>query len=71
MDPLAELLDAVARRRDRHMADYEAFVAAHGSRDIGGLDHEEARELFAILLAAAGLDAEMRVVERLSRRLSR
>jgi hypothetical protein len=57
MDPLAELLDSAARRRDRHVADYAAFMAAHGARDTGGLSHEEARELFAILLAAAGLDA--------------
>jgi hypothetical protein len=66
----AALLDAAARRRDRHMADYAAFIAEHG-RDIGGLSHAEVCELFAILLAQAGLDAEMRVLRTLIERLSR
>ena len=44
-------------------------MAEHGSRDISGLSREEVRELFFILLAQAGLDAEIKVLRRLSRRL--
>jgi hypothetical protein len=67
---LATLLSDAERRRDRHKADYAAFIAEHG-RDIGDLSREEARELFSILLMQAGLDAEMRVLKNLVGRLSR
>jgi hypothetical protein len=69
MDPVSALLDAAAGRRDRLEADRAAFMAEHGSRDISGLSREEVRELFFILLAQAGLDAEIKVLRRLSRRL--
>jgi hypothetical protein len=45
-------------------------LAEHGSRDISGLSREEVRELFAILLAQARLDAETRVLRQVIRRLS-
>jgi hypothetical protein len=68
MTPIAALLDAVAARHDRLEADLAAFMAEHGSRD--GLSREASLELFSILLARAGLDAEMQVLANLSRRLS-
>ena len=70
MDPVSGLLDAAAGRRDRLEADRAAFMAEHGSRDISGLSREEVRELFAILLAQARLDAETRVLRQVIRRLS-
>jgi hypothetical protein len=69
MNPLATLLSDAERRRDRHIADYTAFIAEHG-RDIGDLSREKSLELFAILLAQTALDAEIKVLTKLSRRLS-
>jgi hypothetical protein len=71
MAAVAALLDAAARRHDQLTADRAALMAEHGARDSADLSREEARELFSILLAAAGLDAEMQVLENLIRRLSR
>jgi hypothetical protein len=62
MTAVAALLDAAARRRDRLTADLAAFMAEHGSQDISGLSREEVRELFSILLAQAGLNAEIKVL---------
>jgi hypothetical protein len=70
MTAVAALLDAAARRHEENRERYAAFMAEHGSRDISGLSREEARELFSILLAATGLDAEMRVLRKLIARLS-
>jgi hypothetical protein len=70
MQALSLLLDAAAKRRQQHQASYVAFMAAHDVRDIGELSREESRDLFAILLMQAGLDAEMRVLRKLIRRLS-
>ena len=69
MTAVAALLDAAARRHEESRERYAAFMAEHGSRDISGLSREEVRELFFILLAQAGLDAEIKVLRRLSRRL--
>jgi hypothetical protein len=65
MEPLSLLLDAVARQHEQHKASFAAFMAAHGAQDIGDLSREESRKLFAILLAQARLDAEMRVLKKL------
>jgi hypothetical protein len=70
MEPLSLLLDAVARQHEQHKVSYPAFMAALGAQDIGDLDRAEARELFAILLAQARLDAEMRTLQRLIGRMS-
>ncbi len=70
LDPVLALLDAAAGRRDRLEADRAAFMTERGSRDISGLSREEVRELFAILLARARLDAETRVLRQVIRRLS-
>jgi hypothetical protein len=70
MDPLATLLSDAEQRRARHMARYVAFMAEHSSQDIGDLSREESFELFSILLAAAGLDAELRVLRNLIGRFS-
>ena len=70
MIAVAALLDAAARRRDQLTADLATFTAEHDSRDIRGLSREECRELFSILLGQVALDAEMRVLRKLIRRLS-
>jgi hypothetical protein len=70
MDPLALLMDDAERRRDRHQADYAAFMAEHGAQDIGELTREETRELFSICLMGARLDAEMAALRRLLGRVS-
>ena len=70
MDPVLALLDAAAGRRDQLEANRAAFMAEHGSRDISGLSREEVRELFAILLAQARLDAETQVLRQVIRRFS-
>ena len=71
MAAVAALLDAAARRHEENRERCAAFMAEHGSRDTSGLSREESRELFAILLAQAGLDAEMRVLRNVIERLSR
>jgi hypothetical protein len=70
MDPVSALLDAAAGHRDRLTADLAAFMVAHHVRDIGELNREASRELLTILLAQAGLDAEIKVLRQVIRRLS-